>query len=634
MFEYRCNNSVTTKSMPVKAGNGRTPTCKVCNDESSGYHYGVDSCEGCKGFFRRCITQGMTHKCSNDEKCEITPFTRNSCQYCRLKKCFAVGMSREASRLGRRPKRLKDSSGSETKRETNVPIAPYPSPAELYKLRMAELQRLLQQNGTFKSELMQAFLSAAQVSFREHQRNNNSNDNQKAKKNVQPGKQNGTESGYTSSTLSSPQSNASHSPNVVDQNNQNKNHLGIDSKSGIIEDLDNFNITSDKTSPVDNNRTLSSTNTTDKLTETADIKVEPGLDNRDYSTMTSVDNSNNSMMGGMPPMPDAASPFQMPELSPDMMMMMPDMMEMMGDGSMMSGMMSGNMPDMMMMEHLPEPDDNANEIDIERIMEEVKQVPSELRQQLIDQVIQTVSEAHLTTVTPTRAKVAEADRNFAEKITRGGMPDLSKLSISPSHMWQKMIKNMVFEITQAVKFCKKLPGFGEIQQDDQIVLIKKGSFEILLCRMCLLVDHVKEEMFDPPMEMKCPRMMIKNMPMGPFVDEFFNVAEKMNPLRLTDEEIGIFSAALIMCPEREGLTNILAVEKLNTLFLQSLYYEMRNNHNDYESKFARLMSIIPVFRNVNRKHSMALNGMKMQRANVISEFPELHKEIFDIKEDN
>ena len=37
----------------------------------------------------------MTHKCSNEEKCEITPFTRNSCQYCRLKKCFEVGMSRE-----------------------------------------------------------------------------------------------------------------------------------------------------------------------------------------------------------------------------------------------------------------------------------------------------------------------------------------------------------------------------------------------------------------------------------------------------------------------------------------------------------------------------------------------------------
>lgn len=26
----------------------KSPQCKVCSDESSGFHYGVDSCEGCK----------------------------------------------------------------------------------------------------------------------------------------------------------------------------------------------------------------------------------------------------------------------------------------------------------------------------------------------------------------------------------------------------------------------------------------------------------------------------------------------------------------------------------------------------------------------------------------------------------
>ena len=90
------------------SGSGGSSPCRVCGDEASGFHYGVDSCEGCKGFFRRCITQGMNHQCTNQQQCEITPFSRNSCQFCRLKKCFAVGMSREASRLGRRPKRSKD----------------------------------------------------------------------------------------------------------------------------------------------------------------------------------------------------------------------------------------------------------------------------------------------------------------------------------------------------------------------------------------------------------------------------------------------------------------------------------------------------------------------------------------------
>jgi len=44
------------------------------------------------------------------------------------------------------------------------------------------------------------------------------------------------------------------------------------------------------------------------------------------------------------------------------------------------------------------------------------------------------------------------------------------------------------------------------------------------------------------------REMIEKMPMGMFIMEFFNVAAQLNPLKLTDEEIGLFSACLIMCP--------------------------------------------------------------------------------------
>ena len=48
-----------------------------------------------QGFFRRSVQKNMAYKCHKDRKCTVNKITRNRCQYCRLHKCFAVGMSRE-----------------------------------------------------------------------------------------------------------------------------------------------------------------------------------------------------------------------------------------------------------------------------------------------------------------------------------------------------------------------------------------------------------------------------------------------------------------------------------------------------------------------------------------------------------
>merc|ERR1719270_2644544 len=82
--------------------------CRVCGDKASGFHYGVHSCEGCKGFFRRSIQQKINYRpCTKNQQCTIQRINRNRCQYCRLKKCMAAGMSRDAVRFGRVPKREK-----------------------------------------------------------------------------------------------------------------------------------------------------------------------------------------------------------------------------------------------------------------------------------------------------------------------------------------------------------------------------------------------------------------------------------------------------------------------------------------------------------------------------------------------
>uniref|UniRef100_A0A4W4F092 Retinoic acid receptor RXR n=1 Tax=Electrophorus electricus TaxID=8005 RepID=A0A4W4F092_ELEEL len=69
--------------------------CSICGDRSSGKHYGVYSCEGCKGFFKRTVRKDLSYTCRDNKDCMVDKRQRNRCQYCRYQKCLAMGMKRE-----------------------------------------------------------------------------------------------------------------------------------------------------------------------------------------------------------------------------------------------------------------------------------------------------------------------------------------------------------------------------------------------------------------------------------------------------------------------------------------------------------------------------------------------------------
>lgn len=86
--------SYNSVNICVFLGRGNSP-CKVCGDRSSGKHYGVQSCDGCRGFFKRSVRRKLAYQCRERGMCPIDVARRNQCQSCRLRRCFEAGMNKD-----------------------------------------------------------------------------------------------------------------------------------------------------------------------------------------------------------------------------------------------------------------------------------------------------------------------------------------------------------------------------------------------------------------------------------------------------------------------------------------------------------------------------------------------------------
>jgi len=91
--------------IPIRAGaavsdipdtkDGIEELCPVCGDKVSGYHYGLLTCESCKGFFKRTVQNKKVYTCVAERSCHIDKTQRKRCPFCRFQKCLDVGMKLE-----------------------------------------------------------------------------------------------------------------------------------------------------------------------------------------------------------------------------------------------------------------------------------------------------------------------------------------------------------------------------------------------------------------------------------------------------------------------------------------------------------------------------------------------------------
>nr|ASL70509.1 nuclear receptor [Brachionus rotundiformis] len=106
LTEYNLNKKrVQTGKFEAKYNFGK---CRICNGEATGIHYGVCTCEGCKGFFKRSLTRHKSYVCIDSKNCTICPMERRKCKFCRWMACLNAGMSLSGVRVGRIPNNMKE----------------------------------------------------------------------------------------------------------------------------------------------------------------------------------------------------------------------------------------------------------------------------------------------------------------------------------------------------------------------------------------------------------------------------------------------------------------------------------------------------------------------------------------------
>ncbi|KAK2512229.1 hypothetical protein Q9233_016391, partial [Columba guinea] len=64
-----------------------------------------------------------------------------------------------------------------------------------------------------------------------------------------------------------------------------------------------------------------------------------------------------------------------------------------------------------------------------------------------------------------------------------------------AEMWQRCAGRITEAVQHVVEFAKRLRGFMELSQHDQIVLLKAGAMEVVLVRMCRAFDAETRTVF-------------------------------------------------------------------------------------------------------------------------------------------
>ncbi|XP_061694485.1 RAR-related orphan receptor C b isoform X1 [Syngnathoides biaculeatus] len=483
--------------------------CKICGDKSSGIHYGVITCEGCKGFFRRSQQNNAMYSCSRQRNCLIDRTNRNRCQHCRLQKCLALGMSRDAVKFGRMSKKQRDS---------------------LY----AEVQK--------------------------HQKS------QECVDSVDLG----------STALSLPREDGACGASGEDGEEGLSRSYSTGGSSSTLSDLDDIAA----------------------LPDLFDLPLTPE-EASEYCSLELLGGSGGTSTGNTSNSSSASSSSSSPSNQNSPQQTMLDGSD--GNGIQLLHSHSHSHPLLEDTDALLDPlPDDCSVTELERITQCILKSHLETCQYSAEDM------KRFTWVQYT----PEETRSFQNK--------------SAEWMWQQCAHHITNAIQYVVEFAKRIAGFMDLCQNDQIILLKAGCLEVLLIRMCRAFNVNNSTIFFNG-KFASPHFF-KALGCDDLVNAVFELAKGLCRLQLSDEEMALFSAAVLLSPDRPWLMDGQKVQKLQEKVYLALQHSLHKSAS--EEKLDKMLSKLPVMKSICHLHIDKLEFFRLVHPETAYSFPPLYREVF------
>ncbi|KAE8282355.1 Nuclear receptor subfamily 1 group D member 2 EAR4 Rev-erb-beta [Larimichthys crocea] len=181
---------------------------------------------------------------------------------------------------------------------------------------------------------------------------------------------------------------------------------------------------------------------------------------------------------------------------------------------------------------------------------------------------------------------------------------------SGHEVWEEFSHSFTPAVREVVEFAKKIPGFRDLSQPDQVSLLKAGTFEVLVVRFASLFD-VKDRTVTFLGGKKYSMDTLKAMGAGDLLNSMFDFSEKLINLGLSEEEMSLFTAVVLVSADRSGIENVNSVEALQETLIRALRSLITKNHPNESAIFTKLLLKLPDLRSLNNMHSEQLLAFKV-----------------------